>query len=712
MSSQNIFIVQKNPSWWVKIGDFGIAKRVREDDTTELRTATGTQGYEAPEIRGYVEVEEDTPSSVYTNAVDMWSFGCVIYKVVAKHVPFPNGREIKRFCDSRISFPAQPLQAKLTTDGINFLQSILVVKPLARPTAEVALQHPWLLSHDGYVDLSPQLTSELPDGEGLSASIEAREEKNSDSIVISPPGDCTVYITALSDATTEKELIGFFDGYLVQSIEIIKHSVLSQTTSYAVAELCSPSDAKRAVAELSGKEILGHSVGLQLAKPETAGGKAESNARPGIDDSQQGDPGKAEKDQVKTGDATVGGHGDLNWLRDNPQFQQLAQVIQKHPQMLEPAIQSPVTGNPQLAQPVVQYPDQLIQPVRDRWSDDWPLARRAHEAAKSAPREEFDTELELCKKVWVEIMKPKYQKWTSPFMNPNPDDFKFMGFPINLSIIGTRLNSGLYESSRDFEADFRQIFVKCYKYYGSGDDLYRLCKNFELIFDYQWAKKFGHTTYNDATPPKTVEYESEEHVETSSPIAHSASKSRGFRQTLEPKKIASQHPWPLSKDEYVDPNLQQGSELSDRTEAKIENNNDDSVLNSSAKEWRLFVGNLSFDTTKRELMDFFRGYTVDSLSITKYPMRNGTRVFGYALVQLSTASEAKRAIAELDGAKILDSKVNVQLACSHVHLPSPDNTVSASIGRSRTQQEAWIKAEIDQIMKEIKGEYLSSNKAE
>ena len=94
-----------SPSWCVKIGDFGIAKRVRECDATELRTATGTQGYEAPEIRGYIEVEEGKPSSVYTNVVDIWSFGCVIYNVVAKQVPFRNGRDIKRFCDNRIPFP-------------------------------------------------------------------------------------------------------------------------------------------------------------------------------------------------------------------------------------------------------------------------------------------------------------------------------------------------------------------------------------------------------------------------------------------------------------------------------------------------------------------------------------------------------------------------------------------------------------------------------
>ena len=106
---QNIFIVQIIPLWWVKIGDFGVAKRVRDSDATELRTVTGTQGYEALEIRGYVEVDEGNPSSIYTNVVDIWSLGCVVYKLVAKHVPFQNGRAIKRFCDKRIPFLTEQL---------------------------------------------------------------------------------------------------------------------------------------------------------------------------------------------------------------------------------------------------------------------------------------------------------------------------------------------------------------------------------------------------------------------------------------------------------------------------------------------------------------------------------------------------------------------------------------------------------------------------
>jgi tetratricopeptide (TPR) repeat protein len=118
-------------------------------------------------------VDEHNPSSVYTNLVDVWSLGCVIYKVVAKSVPFQNGRDIKRFCDQRIPFPAEPLQGKLTTDGIDFLQSILVPKPLARPTADIALQHSWLVLDEEYAESIPRNEQESPTKEDLSSPLEA-----------------------------------------------------------------------------------------------------------------------------------------------------------------------------------------------------------------------------------------------------------------------------------------------------------------------------------------------------------------------------------------------------------------------------------------------------------------------------------------------------------------------------------------------------------
>lgn len=59
--------------------------------------------------------------------------------------------------------------------------------------------------------------------------------------------------------------------------------------------------------------------------------------------------------------AQGGGLGNLDWLRNNPQFQQLRQVVQQQPQMLEPILQSVGAGNPQLAQLIGQHPEQFLQ---------------------------------------------------------------------------------------------------------------------------------------------------------------------------------------------------------------------------------------------------------------------------------------------------------------------------------------------------------------
>ncbi|KFY74530.1 hypothetical protein V499_05451 [Pseudogymnoascus sp. VKM F-103] len=86
----------------------------------------------------------------------------------------------------------------------------------------------------------------------------------------------------------------------------------------------------------------------------------------------------------------------------------------------------------------------------------------------------------------------------------------------------------------------------------------------------------------------------------------------------------------------------------------------DAVLASAAEGRRLYIGNLAYATTEQELTDFFKGYLVESTSIPKNPRTD--RPVGYAFVDLSTPSEAERAITELSGKEILERKVSVQLA--------------------------------------------------
>lgn len=52
---------------------------------------------------------------------------------------------------------------------------------------------------------------------------------------------------------------------------------------------------------------------------------------------------------------------NLDFLRNNPHFQQLRQLVQQQPQMLEPILQQVAAGNPQIAQLIGQNEEQFLQ---------------------------------------------------------------------------------------------------------------------------------------------------------------------------------------------------------------------------------------------------------------------------------------------------------------------------------------------------------------
>lgn len=57
----------------------------------------------------------------------------------------------------------------------------------------------------------------------------------------------------------------------------------------------------------------------------------------------------------------LGALGNLDFLRNNPQFQQLRQVVHQQPQMLEPILQQVAAGNPMLAQLITSQPEQFME---------------------------------------------------------------------------------------------------------------------------------------------------------------------------------------------------------------------------------------------------------------------------------------------------------------------------------------------------------------
>ena len=61
---------------------------------------------------------------------------------------------------------------------------------------------------------------------------------------------------------------------------------------------------------------------------------------------------------------------NLDYLRNNPQFQQLRQIVQQQPQMLEPILQQVAAANPDLARDLTQNPQQLLQLLAEDGGDD------------------------------------------------------------------------------------------------------------------------------------------------------------------------------------------------------------------------------------------------------------------------------------------------------------------------------------------------------
>ncbi|RKU41763.1 hypothetical protein DL546_002849 [Coniochaeta pulveracea] len=96
------------------------------------------------------------------------------------------------------------------------------------------------------------------------------------------------------------------------------------------------------------------------------------------------------------GEQEQAGLGNLDFLRHNPQFQQLRQVVQQQPQMLEPILQQLGAGNPQLAQLIGQNQEQFLQLLSESGGDDdAPLPPGAY--AIQVTEEERDAIERLCR---------------------------------------------------------------------------------------------------------------------------------------------------------------------------------------------------------------------------------------------------------------------------------------------------------------------------
>ncbi|ERF68986.1 hypothetical protein EPUS_06673 [Endocarpon pusillum Z07020] len=189
----NILISEMDPLH-VKLSDFGLSKCITNNETF-LKTFCGTLLYCAPEIYpGYGEYDKggtkkrarsgDPSSKRYSDRVDMWSFGAVLFHVLCNKAPVITDSEntnkaaqmLSNIMTQDINF--DPLYAVgVSEEAVDFVSCLLKRNPSLRPTPKACFAHAWIAEEADLIDYM-NLDDEMPAyrGQGLATVEEADED--------------------------------------------------------------------------------------------------------------------------------------------------------------------------------------------------------------------------------------------------------------------------------------------------------------------------------------------------------------------------------------------------------------------------------------------------------------------------------------------------------------------------------------------------------
>jgi serine/threonine protein kinase len=160
----------------VKLGDFGLAKRLAKEPDHLAATVAGTPFFMAPEM---------LDEAKYAAPIDVWALGCIL---VAMCVPKAYLRSRGLFCvvalmgpDKRERLSAELLRFGYTPALVALINRLLVADPVARPTAAEVLNDPYFKplydAHTGAVIRTTPSPGDVPSTR-LDATDMRREDSN------------------------------------------------------------------------------------------------------------------------------------------------------------------------------------------------------------------------------------------------------------------------------------------------------------------------------------------------------------------------------------------------------------------------------------------------------------------------------------------------------------------------------------------------------
>jgi len=134
LKPENILLEQNKEFDQIKIIDFGTS--LVFDENKKLDEKLGTPYYIAPEVL----------AKNYGSKCDIWSCGVITYITLSGIPPFNGASDqeiMKKVKSAKVSF-ADPVWAQVSDQGKDFITQLLTKEQDKRPSAEQALQHPWI----------------------------------------------------------------------------------------------------------------------------------------------------------------------------------------------------------------------------------------------------------------------------------------------------------------------------------------------------------------------------------------------------------------------------------------------------------------------------------------------------------------------------------------------------------------------------------------
>ena len=170
LKPENILIVDRDKNNYprVKICDFGTSKMFEKGAIQ--RKLVGSSYYIAPEVL----------KKHYDEKCDLWSCGVILYILLSGRPPF--GGENDKEIMERVSIGKYDLQSspfnKVSKNGIDLIQKLLIMDPKKRISAQDALLHPWFKENK-----SKELFNQIKDESTLKKLINNLKAYRKDSII-------------------------------------------------------------------------------------------------------------------------------------------------------------------------------------------------------------------------------------------------------------------------------------------------------------------------------------------------------------------------------------------------------------------------------------------------------------------------------------------------------------------------------------------------